>query len=217
MTAPDRSRCRIPRSNSAMRARRRATMCRHSGPTTRAFWRACWGIPRSASPRYMRNGYFTTTAAEPREDMQMGEILAVGITHYPPLAGSDETMSWILKRMLQNPHLPEKFRSAQGWPEAMRAEWGSDEGTSAAHVHRERLLQSLRKARAQIDAFRPDFIVLWGDDQYENFREDVIPPYCIYAHESFEFSPPARNVWNEPVDKKFRADGNVAAAKYLAG
>ena len=55
-----------------------------------------------------------------------------------------------------------------------------------------RLLRSLRNARAQIDAFRPDFIVVWGDDQYENFREDVIPPYCIYAHESFEFAPPAQ-------------------------
>ena len=76
------------------------------------------------------------------------------------------------------------------WPDAMRAEWGNDEGTSAAHAHRERLLRSLRKTRAQIDEFRPDFIVVWGDDQYENFREDVIPPYCIYAHESFEFAPP---------------------------
>ena len=35
----------------------------------------------------------------------MGEILVAGITHYPPLAGRDETMAWILKRMLQNPHL----------------------------------------------------------------------------------------------------------------
>jgi hypothetical protein len=99
----------------------------------------------------------------------MGEILAVGITHYPPLAGSDETMSWILKRMLQNPRLPEKFRSVDGWPDAMRAEWGNDEGTTAARAHRERLLESLRRTRAQIDAFRPDFIVVWGDDQYENF------------------------------------------------
>jgi hypothetical protein len=147
----------------------------------------------------------------------MGEILAVGITHYPPLAGSDETMSWILKRMLKNPDLPEKYRSISGWPEAMRAEWGNDEGVSAAHVHRERLLQALRKTRAQIDEFRPDFIVVWGDDQYENFREDVIPPYCIYAHESFEFAPPAHNVWNDPPDKKFRSPGNVAAAKFLAG
>ena len=86
----------------------------------------------------------------------MGKILAIGITHYPPLAGSDETMSWILKRMLQNPHLPEKYRAHEGWPEAMRTEWGVDEGTVAARAHRARLLQSLRKTRAQIDEFRPD-------------------------------------------------------------
>ena len=147
----------------------------------------------------------------------MGEILAVGITHYPPLAGSDETMAWILKRMLQNPRLPEKFRSVAGWPDAMRAEWGSDEGTTAARAHRERLVGSLRRTRAQIDAFRPDFIVVWGDDQYENFREDVIPPYCIYAHEAFEFAPPPHNVWHEPHDRKVSVAGNIAAAKYLAG
>jgi hypothetical protein len=147
----------------------------------------------------------------------MGEILAVGITHYPPLAGSDETMSWILKRMLQNPHLPMKYRRPEGWPEAMRAEWSDDEGAAAAHRHRARLLQALRNARAQIDQFRPDFIVIWGDDQYENFREDVVPPYCIYAHDSFSFAPPANNVWKEPAEKRFHLRGNVSAAKYLAG
>jgi hypothetical protein len=148
--------------------------------------------------------------------MQMGEILAVGITHYPPLAGRDESMSWILKRMLQNPHLPKEYRQAQGWPEAMRKEWSNDEGTGAARDHRARLLQALRRTRERIDEFRPDLIVIWGDDQYENFREDVVPPYCIYAHESFEFGPPPNNVWDEPPDKKFRQSGNVAAAKYLA-
>ena len=40
----------------------------------------------------------------------MSEILAVGITHYPPLAGSDEAMSWILRPTLENPDLPEKRR-----------------------------------------------------------------------------------------------------------
>ncbi|MGC1339654.1 MAG: hypothetical protein WA836_16175, partial [Candidatus Binataceae bacterium] len=84
----------------------------------------------------------------------MGEILAVGITHYPPLAGSDETMAWILKRMLQNPQLPEQYRRSEGWPEAMRTEWGNDEGTTAARAHRAQLLQSLRTARARIDEFR---------------------------------------------------------------
>ncbi len=146
----------------------------------------------------------------------MGEILAAGITHYPPLATRDESMAWILKRMLSNPHLPERFRKVENWPAAMRAEWGNDEGATAAGHHREHLLKSLRRTRVQIDEFRPDFIVIWGDDQYENFREDVVPPYCIYAHESFEFAPPAHNVWNEPADKRFHLRGNVAAAKYLA-
>lgn len=31
----------------------------------------------------------------------MGEIVAVGITHYPPLAGRDQTMAFILKRQLR--------------------------------------------------------------------------------------------------------------------
>jgi hypothetical protein len=150
------------------------------------------------------------------EEIEMGEILAVGITHYPPLAGRDESMSWILKRMLQNPALPERYRRVETWPEAMRAEWGNDEGIVAAGRHRERLLQSLRKVRDQINGFRPDFVVVWGDDQYENFREDVVPPYCVYAHESFEFGPPPKNVWNEPADKIFRQSGHVAAAKHLA-
>ena len=129
----------------------------------------------------------------------------------------DESMAWILKRMLQNPQLPEKYRQPSGWPAAMREEWGSDEGTTSAKEHRERHLVSLRKVRAAIDAFRPDFIVVWGDDQYENFREEIVPSYCIYAHDAFEYGPPSKNIWNEAPDKKFRVQGDVAAAKYLAG
>ena len=37
------------------------------------------------------------------------------------------------------------------------------------------------RARAALDAFNPDFVLMWGDDQYENFREDIIPAYCISA------------------------------------
>jgi hypothetical protein len=146
----------------------------------------------------------------------VGEILIAGITHYPPLAGPDRSMAWILKRMLQNPRLPEEYRTPGGWPAAMREEWGNDEGTAAAKLHRERHLVWLRKVRAAIDAFKPDFVVVWGDDQYENFREEIVPPYCVYAHEQFEFGPPPGNVWDEPPDKKFRIKGSVAAAKYLA-
>ena len=146
----------------------------------------------------------------------MADILALGISHYPPLIGHDERMSTILKMMLRNPKLPEELRTPAGWPEPMRAEWGNDDGTASAGRHRAALVAEMRKARAALDAFKPDFVLLWGDDQYENFKEDVVPPYCISAHKDFEFGPPENNVWGETRDKKYRLPGNVPAAKALA-
>ena len=146
----------------------------------------------------------------------MGEMLAIGVTHYPPLAGRDEAMTWILKQMLRNPNLPEKLRDVDGWPAPMREEWGADQGVAAAKAHREALVSRFRNIRAAIDDFQPDLILIWGDDQYENFKEHIVPPYCVYAYESMEFGPPPHNVWEEPPETKFRVKGHPAAAKYLA-
>jgi hypothetical protein len=145
----------------------------------------------------------------------MAELLALGISHYPPLWGPDERMAWILKRMLQNPRLPEELRTPKAWPEPMRTEWGNDEGRSSAARHRETLVGWLNKTRAALDAFKPDFVLIWGDDQYENFKEDVVPPYCIAAYDRFKFATPPGNVWGE-TDKVFDLPGHPAAAKMLA-
>ena len=66
----------------------------------------------------------------------MAEILALGISHYPPLTGHDDRMSAILRRMLQNPDLPAHLRTPEGWPAEMQTEWGDDQGTTAATAHR---------------------------------------------------------------------------------
>jgi hypothetical protein len=145
----------------------------------------------------------------------MAEILALGVSHYPPLAGPDERMAYILRRMLQNPNLPASLREPAGWPEAMRAEWGADEGVGAARRHRSDLVAALMKTRAALDAFAPDFVVIWGDDQYENFREDVVPPYCVSAYESFKITVPPGNVWGEPAGELFETPGHVRGAKHL--
>jgi hypothetical protein len=145
----------------------------------------------------------------------MAEILALGISHYPPLWGPDQRMAWILKRMLQNPRLPEELRTPAGWPEAMRAEWGNDEGVSSAARHRAQLVDWLAQTRAALDAFDPDFVLMWGDDQYENFREDVVPPYCISAYERFAFPVPPGNVWGE-TGRTIELPGHKEAAKMLA-
>jgi hypothetical protein len=145
----------------------------------------------------------------------MAEILALGISHYPPLTGRDDRMARILQRMLQNPDLPENLRTPEGWPAPMRAEWGDDQGTTAAARHRADLVGWMDRARAALDAFNPDFVLMWGDDQYENFREDIIPAYCISAYDKFTFSPPPDNVWSETT-RTYELAGNRDAAKMLA-
>ena len=164
-------------------------------------------------------GEFSTASVHPeQEDLPMADILAVGITHYPPLCRTrrdhvvdpeaDAGKSALCPRNGGAPKTGPKRCARNGAPTKAPPPRG---------VIANGCVQALRKTRAQIDEFRPDFIVIWGDDQYENFREDVIPPYCIYAHEVFRVrAAMPNNIWNEPADKKFHSPGNVAAAKYLA-
>ncbi len=149
----------------------------------------------------------------------MGEILGLGVTHVPLLAGRDDNMTRIVRRVMKDPDLPERYRRPDGWPEAMRQEWGSDEGLSAARRHREKLVTWFAKARRVLDDFAPDLVVIWGDDQYENFKEDIIPPFCVLAYDSIEHRPwenaPWQNVWDEPKETTFVFKGHRSAAKAL--
>src|SRR2546427_2198140 len=146
----------------------------------------------------------------------MSAILGLGVTHYPPLCGRDEDMARILKRVLQDPDLPERYRRPDGWPAAMREEYGADEGLGAARRHRAALIEGFRETRRRLDDFGPDLVLIWGDDQYENFKEDVIPPFCVLAYESIEHRPWAEarwkksgNAWDEASDATFVYKGTA--------
>lgn len=149
----------------------------------------------------------------------MAPMLGLGVTHSPLLAGRDADMARILRRILQDPALPEGLRRPEGWPEPMRREWGADEGLSAARRHREAAVPWFREARRRLDDFAPDLVLIWGDDQYENFKEDIIPPFCVLAYDSIEHQPwaqtPWPNVWDEPKDATFVYKGHRPAAKSL--
>ena len=141
----------------------------------------------------------------------MGEILGVGTTHYPPLISPDEDRSFPLTRTLRNnTNVPEAMKIPTNWPEAMRVEYGEDEGFKSAQKHRERLLKGFREIRTAIEDFKPDIVLIWGDDQYENFKEDIIPAFCVLAYDQFEGTPFTnrdgsyrRNGWDEPQEKSF--------------
>ncbi|MBI2203882.1 MAG: extradiol ring-cleavage dioxygenase [Candidatus Rokubacteria bacterium] len=151
----------------------------------------------------------------------MGEILGLGMTHYPPLVGVDENMAHILKTVLKDPGLPERYRDPANWPEPLRREFGDDGGKKSAAVHRAELVRHFRHARKLLDDFRPDVVVIWGDDQHENFTEDVIPPFCVLAYDAIEArhrprDTAAPNTWNETAETVFRYAGHRAAGKFLA-
>jgi hypothetical protein len=157
----------------------------------------------------------------------MGEILAIGVTHYPPLAWRDEMMTIVMKRMLQNPQLPERYRHVENWPAPMREEWGADEGTTTARHHRELLRPWFHKVRTAIDDFAPDFVLVWGDDQYENFKEDIVPAFCVAGYDDEIALQPWHNGangsngggkpnrWSEKDDWNLNLKGHREAAKYL--
>jgi Catalytic LigB subunit of aromatic ring-opening dioxygenase len=153
----------------------------------------------------------------------MGAILGLGMTHFPPLAGTDQNMGRILARVLEDPGLPPEYRDPAAWPEAMRQEYGADAGKSAAPRHRQALVEGFRRMRRHLDDFAPDVVLIWGDDQYENFKEDVIPPFCVMAYDSIEHRPWAegrwtkmKNAWDESAETTFTYKGQRAAAKTLA-
>ena len=143
----------------------------------------------------------------------MGEVLGIGLTHYPPLCGLDEEMADPLGWALDDPGIPADRKDPANWPTAMQDEWSDP--VAAARSHRRTLLDGFARCRAELDAFAPDVAIVFGDDQYENFREDLIPPFAVLAYDDLVARPWAdaqhssamtgkANIWGEPPETEFR-------------
>jgi hypothetical protein len=153
----------------------------------------------------------------------MAEFLGLGITHYPLLSVPDDRMADLLRWTLTDPGIPEEEKDPAGWPELMRREWAADGGTASAAQHRKQLREGLAACRRALDEFQPDLLVVWGDDQYENFREEAIPPFCVLAYgetnvRAFEVMNDRGipNVWGLPDDMTFVLHGAATNARMLA-
>ncbi len=149
----------------------------------------------------------------------MAEILGVGITHYPPLLGAPETYANLLRMVLTSPHIPAEMKDPAAWPEDMRAQWEDEKDAAQEHQARHRAaFASVRKA---IDDFAPDAVIIFGDDQYENFKENVVPAFNMYCMDAFPTAPfgflkGAPNLWKAPPDHQFEIPGAGKLARELA-
>jgi hypothetical protein len=148
----------------------------------------------------------------------MAEILGLGLTHAPPLMWPVDLLRPQL--LMDDPLQPERLRDPSQWVPEMRAQWGEDEGASYGAAHREEMIDNFRWIREELDAFEPDLVVILGDDQYENFREDCVPAFQVCAWEELRAKPYEGqnrvNSWSEPESTEFRFAGNQAVGKQLA-
>src|SRR3954465_11575029 len=150
----------------------------------------------------------------------MGDILGIGVAHYPGLIQPDQQMAGLVDRTLNSEQVPDALKDPARWPEPMRKEWADP--LASAREHRRRLVNGFREARKALDAFDPDFVLIWGDDQYENFREDGVPSFCVFLQPEIESRPFARyqgdmkNIWGEGKETVFRSKGHYTAASTLA-
>lgn len=155
----------------------------------------------------------------------MAEILGMGLSHYPgPLVPVDK---WP-RALTRNVHLGriprEVFEDKTKWPKEMRDEWGNDEGLSAAKAHSERLMAGFKRLRSELDAFDPDFILIYGDDQFENFRRQCVPAFCVYIFDEVNCRPyggasrpyeTPENAWGVPADTLLKIKGHREGASAL--
>ena len=149
----------------------------------------------------------------------MGEILGLGISHWPRFGQKNEQLSYWLRRTLQDPDIPAELKDPKNWPPRMQEEWSDDEGLSHAQEHRDSMASGLREVRKALDAFNPDAIIVWGDDQYENFREDLIPAFSVLAYQDDLVCQPwggMPNYWDETKETTFNVKSAPEISKYLA-
>ncbi|MGD0084686.1 MAG: extradiol ring-cleavage dioxygenase [Acidimicrobiales bacterium] len=159
----------------------------------------------------------------------MGDLLFVGVTHYPPLNLPDSEMAGLLRFALDDPSIPAQHKDPSSWPESMRDEWANYDASAARH--RDQLVDNFRHVRQAIDEFAPDVVLVWGDDQYENFQEDVVPPFCVLCYPDTVTHPWQKkrafgarpldeaeaivNVWDEGPDHGIKVKGAPAIGRYL--
>jgi hypothetical protein len=111
----------------------------------------------------------------------MAEILGLGVTHWPTLCLPNEGLTSVFKRTLTAPNVEARYKDPANWPAELIA-------ASATMTACRR--QMLRRAVWQRLPGDPQDLTIsapisswWGDDQYENFQEDIVLAFCLFGYD----------------------------------
>jgi hypothetical protein len=156
----------------------------------------------------------------------MGEILGLGLSHYPGPVTPPKHWSRMISRNVEVGRIkPELFADKASWPKGMLAEWSNDEGLAAAEEHRRRLLAGYKVLGEALNAFKPDLVLIWGDDQFENYKKTCVPAFALGIFDEVDVRPfgggkqvfqTTDNVWNLEPETPLKIRGHRKAAAALA-
>lgn len=148
----------------------------------------------------------------------MAAIQGIVVSHFPSHRLKPEMGTGVLKgniaRAWEN---KPNMKDPSKWPEAMRQDWGDDEGTAASRTSQEHMVGQFRMLRHAIDEFEPDLIVMLYRDFRETWGNFATPRYWIHGHESVDLKLfPDGNVFNEDTERVDTIRGHPEAALHLA-
>ena len=131
----------------------------------------------------------------------MAEILGLGCSHGPIILTPPDTWAKTRERMYS------RIPNYQP-PSQMLEELAQDNGLSQDESDHKRVVESFKVLHDRLHEWNPDVLMIIGDDQAENFKQDNLPPFCIYTGSEVEGYPFQRaaariNLWDAAPETKF--------------
>ena len=131
----------------------------------------------------------------------MAELLGLGCSHGSIILTPPEV--WAKGRERIYARIPNYQPPAQ-----LLEELGQDNGLSQDITDQKKVVDAFNVLHDRLHEWNPDVLMIIGDDQAENFRQDNLPPFCLYTGAEVEGYPFQRasartNLWNAAPETKF--------------
>ena len=131
----------------------------------------------------------------------MAEILGIGCSHAPMILNPPE--EWGNMRKSIYSRIPD-YQA----PPSMVKELADDNGLVHDRQNQRKIVDAFKVLRDKLHAWKPDVVIIVGDDQAENFKRDNLPTFCFYTGSEVEGYPFHRtlgkiNLWDAPQDAKY--------------
>jgi len=131
----------------------------------------------------------------------MAELLGLGCSHGPVILTPPEVWHKGRERI---------FGRIPGYepPAQLLAELGDDNGLTQDRLDQKKVVESFQVLHDRLHEWEPDVLMIIGDDQAENFKQDNLPPFCLYTGGEVNGFPfrnvgGSNNLWQAAPETKY--------------